>query len=65
MPYVSSSAIRRIEYEPATRRLHIWFVATGGPYTYYGVPEQVYEAFSASSSKGTFYADSIRDRYGR
>lgn len=65
MPYVHSTAIQRIEYEAATRRMHIWFTATGGPYTYYGVPEGVYEAFLAASSKGTFFADHIRDRYNR
>lgn len=64
MPQVNSTAIYRIEYDPATRRLHIWFRASGGPYTYYGVPEGVYEAFLAAPSKGTFFADHIRDRYG-
>ena len=65
MPYVNSTAIYRIEYDAPTRRLDIWFRGSGGPYSYYGVPENVYEAFLASSSKGTFYADHIRDRYGR
>lgn len=65
MPYVSSSAIYRIEYDPETQRLHIWFRASGGPYTYYDVPERVYRAFLASSSKGVFFAQHIRDRHGR
>ncbi len=65
MTYVNSAAILRTEYDRETRLLHIWFRATGGPYTYYGVPEGVYEAFLAAPSKGTFYADRIRDRYGR
>lgn len=63
MPYVSSSAINRIEYEPASADLQIWFNESGGPYTYIGVPESVYRAFLAASSKGTFFNEYIRDRY--
>lgn len=65
MPYVNSTAIERVEYEAETRRLHIWFTATGGPYTNYGVPEHVYEVFLASPSKGAFFAGHIRDRHNR
>ena len=65
MPTVNSTAIHRIEYDRKTQRLNIWFRASGGPYTYYGVPESVYEAFLAAHSKGAFYADRIKDRYSR
>lgn len=60
MPYVNSSAISRIEWGGGT--LSIWF-HTSGRYDYFGVPENVYRAFLAASSKGTFFNDRIRDRY--
>jgi hypothetical protein len=60
---VSSSAITRIEYDPKTLVLSIWFTSGGGPYYYYGVPEDVYRRFLAASSKGQFFAEHIRDRY--
>lgn len=63
MPYVNSSAILRIEYDAGLRQLHIWFRESGGPYTYYGVPPNVYEAFLRAPSKGQFYNDHIRDQY--
>ncbi|WP_183450714.1 KTSC domain-containing protein [Microvirga lupini] len=62
MPYVSSSAISRIEHDPVTLKLYITFHGTG-TYTYYGVPRTVYEAFLRASSKGQFYNDRIKDRY--
>lgn len=62
MPYVSSSAISRIEYDDNTRRLFITF-QHGETYTYYGVPRHVYDAFLRAASKGRFYNDYIKDRY--
>lgn len=64
MPHVHSSAISRIEYDPRTQVLQIWFHETG-QYDYYGVPEHLYKAFLAARSKGQFYNDHIRDQYGR
>ena len=62
MPYVASSAVSRIEFAAGT--MQIWFVPSGGPYSYYGVPEQVYQAFLVAPSKGRFFNDHIKDRYG-
>lgn len=62
MPYVVSSAVSRIEFEAGT--MQVWFVESGGPYNYYGVPEPTYRAFLGSPSKGRFFNDQIRDRYG-
>ena len=64
MPYVQSSAIRRIEYDDARGVLQIWFQESGGPYNYPGVPRSLYERFLNASSKGSFFNDHIRDRYG-
>ena len=60
MPYVNSSTINRIEWGGGT--LSIWF-RESGKYDYYGVPENVYQAFLQSTSKGAFYHDHIKDRY--
>ncbi|WP_224825546.1 KTSC domain-containing protein [Cognatishimia sp. MH4019] len=60
MPFVSSSAISRIEWSGGT--LSIWFHESGR-YDYPSVPESVYSAFLASGSKGQFYNDHIKDRY--
>ena len=59
MPTVMSSAITRIEWDGGT--LSIWF-RESGRYPYYGVPKDVYYAFLAAPSKGTFFNDHIRDR---
>lgn len=64
MPYFNSSAISRAEYNPATGTLTIWFVESGGPYDYYGVPTSVWEGLLSATSKGTYFNDYIRDRYG-
>lgn len=64
MPYVNSSAISRIEYDAASHRLYITF-RESGTYTYYGVPQNVYERFLRASSKGGFYNDYIKDRYSQ
>lgn len=61
MPPVKSSAIARIEWANGT--LSIWFHETGR-YDYYRVPKSVYDDFLAARSKGEFFNDHIRDRYG-
>lgn len=65
MPFVNSSAISSVKYDPASRQMQVWFVKSGGPYTYFGVPEAVYLAFMATPSKGTFFTERIRDVYNR
>lgn len=62
MPEVQSSAIRRIEHDPMTQFMDVWFVS-GGPYRFAGVPRAVYESFISASSVGTYYDRHIRDRY--
>lgn len=64
MPYVSSSAMRRIEYDAITGKLDIWF-NDSGRYSYYGVPASIYDGLMVSSSKGSYFNARIRDRYGR
>ena len=61
MPFVNSSAIARIEWEAGV--LSIWFHGSGR-YDYPGVPHGLYLAFLAAPSKGQFYNDHIRDKFG-
>jgi len=63
MPSVNSSAMYRVEYDGAGRRLDIWFTESGR-YSYFGVPASVYAGLLAASSKGGYFNDHIRDRYG-
>jgi hypothetical protein len=63
MPKFNSTAIERAEYDGDTRVLKLWFVESGGPYDYYGVPRHVWDGLLAASSKGTYYNEFIRDQY--
>jgi len=64
MPYLNSSAIDRVEYDPQTRELRIWFRPNGGPYSYYGVPQHIYDGLLRAPSAGSYFNDHIKDRYG-
>lgn len=59
---VRSSAIAAIGYDPERRELEVEF-PSGRSYTHYDVPEEVYEEFMASGSKGTFYNLQIKGVY--
>ena len=58
-----STAIRSFAYDPKTSALTVTFV-TGRRYVYDEVPQDVYDAFKAAFSRGTFFNHHIRDRYG-
>lgn len=58
-----STSISRSDYDPETRVLSIWFVASGKRYDYEAVPPEVYAAFRNAFSKGRFFNDHIRDRF--
>jgi len=57
---VLSSNIDSIGYEAGT--LEIKF-KSGNIYQYQGVPEHVYHELMAAPSKGSYFADHIRDNY--
>lgn len=63
MPFLNSSAIRRVEYDPSTRVMQIWFTQGGHAYNFCGVPQAVYDGLRGASSAGTYYDQHIRDRY--
>ncbi len=62
MTTLSSSAIAAAGYDRATARLFIRFTS-GYTYTYYRVPESVFQRLIASASPGSYYKNHIRDRY--
>jgi len=57
-----STVIRYFHYERAKRELDVTFV-TGRRYIYEAVPPEVFDAFKAAFSKGTFFNREIRDCY--
>lgn len=63
MVYVTSTAITRVEYDPRTRVMQIWFTSGSRAYSFCGVPEHIYQGLITASSKGTYYDRHIRDRY--
>jgi hypothetical protein len=63
MLLLNSTAIARIEYNPTTHTLKIWFRESGGPYDYYGVPQSVYEGLIRAPSVGAYFNAYIRDHY--
>ena len=63
MPYLNSSAIARVEYDPVTRKMQIWFRGGTHAYDYFNVPESVYQGLIQASSPGSYYDHCIKDRY--
>lgn len=59
---VSSSNIRSVGYDPATATLEVAFTS-GGIYQYFNVPEALYQRLMSSYSKGSYFADHIKERY--
>jgi hypothetical protein len=58
-----STVIRSHSYDRETSKLTITFV-TRRRYVYDDVPQDVYGAFKAAFSRGTFFNRHIRDHYG-
>ncbi|RWC30398.1 MAG: KTSC domain-containing protein [Mesorhizobium sp.] len=59
-----STSIRKTEYDPQTKVLSMWFVASGKRYDYEAVAPETYAAFRNAFVKGRFFSDHIRDRFG-
>ena len=63
MPNLASTSIARVEYDPINRALQVWFHASGAPYTYAGVPQNIYDGLISAGSHGRYFDHYIRDRY--
>ena len=59
---VSSSSIATIRYDIETQVLEVEY-HNGGVYQYQGVPQETFEEFKNSSSKGNFLNQRIRKFY--
>lgn len=57
-----STVIQSFDYRPEASELLITFT-TGRRYLYVGVEEAVVEWLAASTAKGRFFNERIRDRY--
>ncbi len=58
---IQSTNVRSVGYDPDKTILEIEF--SSGIYRFFDVPQSIYDAFMASSSKGSFFALSIKGRF--
>ncbi len=63
MPAIDSEAIAQAEYEDASRTLFVRFTS-GEWYAYLEVPPLTFQRLLAAESKGRFFQEAVRDRYG-
>lgn len=61
-PFMPSSVIRALHYDPVDHHLDLLFVS-GRRYRYHEVPEETYDAMRRAFSKGEFFNAHIRDQY--
>jgi hypothetical protein len=59
---MASKNLDAVRYTPETMTLEVRF-HNGREYHYYDVPQAMYEALLAASSKGAFFNQSIRGSY--
>lgn len=64
MPTLNSTAIHRVEYDPNSGNLEVWFHKSGDPYTYFRVPAAVYQGLLNANSHGRYFDTYIRNIYG-
>ena len=60
---VTSSNLRSVGYDVTASLLEIEF-RDGGVYQYRNVPESIYQNLMSAGSKGTYFNDHIKGRYG-
>ncbi|MER8677061.1 MULTISPECIES: KTSC domain-containing protein [unclassified Mesorhizobium] len=58
-----STSIRKFDYDPNTRVLSVWFVASGKHYEFLDVPAEAVAAFKTAFAKGVYFNSHIRNRY--
>ena len=59
---VKSSSIRSAGYDPKTGKLEVEFMR-GTVYSYFGVPQSVYDGLLAAESAGKYFQCNIRNNY--
>jgi hypothetical protein len=59
---LDSSALNAVAYLPAQRLLYLEF-RSGERYRYFGFPPELYREFLAAESKGTYFAQNIRNHF--
>lgn len=63
MIYLSSSAIRAVDYDPWSRTLEVQFTSGSRWYAHHGVPLDIYEGLITASSAGWYYRHYLKGRY--
>jgi hypothetical protein len=59
---VKSSNIQAIGYDKESKKLHVRFTG-GNVYEYTAVPQELFESFFTSESKGKFFAVNIKGHF--
>ncbi len=60
--FPASSAIDRATYDSGSRTLDLWY-AGGDRYSYFDVPEEIYEALKQADSAGEFVNHWIKPNF--
>ena len=58
-----STSISKFDYDPNTRVLSIWFVASGKHYEFLDVPPESFAAFKSAFAKGRYFNEHIRNHF--
>ncbi|RWB92713.1 MAG: KTSC domain-containing protein [Mesorhizobium sp.] len=58
-----STSIRKMAYDPDSRILSVWFVASGKRYELEEVPPETFAAFKAAFAKGRYFNEHIRNHF--
>ncbi|MES0179666.1 KTSC domain-containing protein [Mesorhizobium sp. M0025] len=58
-----STSIRKFDYDPNTKVLSVWFVASGKHYEFLDVPPEQFVAFQSAFAKGRYFNNHIRTNY--
>ncbi len=62
MNFPNSSVIGSADYDPEAYTLDVIFIG-GNRYTYFNVPERIFDALVEASSAGEYFNSHIRDQY--
>jgi hypothetical protein len=58
-----STLISKFTYDPDTKVLSVWFVASGKQYEFLEVPSEAFDAFRSAFAKGRYFNRHIRNHY--